>query len=168
MRQWPGIGSVNAALVSVYYSLTWGRDAFKALTSPFAGLDDHTHWATAVYFHDRFDSIGVERIAAMLGGLKFAVVGLCVAYLVAFVRGLMVGREPARHMVESMLMLATGTILVFAMPALMAGDPALIRLYVSQFLMVIGAAIVLAVEHPAPRPAEEPDSAADWLLVERI
>ena len=70
MQQWPGIGSVNAALVSVYYSLASGRDAFKALTSPFAGLDDRTHWATAVYFRDLFDlgSVGLGRIVGMLGG----------------------------------------------------------------------------------------------------
>ena len=81
-------------------------------------------------------------------------------YLIAFLRGLIVGREPARHMVDSMLMLATAAGLVFAAPALVAGDSGLIRLYASQFLLVIGAAIVLAVEHNAPHPVEEPDTTA--------
>jgi hypothetical protein len=154
--------------VATYFSIAWGREAFRALTSPAAGLDDRTHWATAIYFRDLFDLgfVGLARIAHALGGVRFAVAGLCIAYLVVFLRGLIVEREPAPCVVDAMLMLATAGILIFAVPPVMAGDPGLIRLYTSQLLLVIGAAIVIMVERHGSQPAVEIDTAAIRSLAE--
>src|SRR5437899_12518065 len=50
MRQPMGarLGPYNLALVACYAAPTWGAEAIKALTSPYGGLIDPVHAATAV------------------------------------------------------------------------------------------------------------------------
>jgi len=148
MRRWPCIGSVNAALIAIYFSIAWGSQGYAALISPFMGLDDPAHWTAAAYFRDLLDLRvgGFTRAGALLGGVKFSVAAAFAAYLILFFGGLMVGREPAREIIESVLTLAVIGILIFAVPALAAGDAGATRLYATELLMVIGAAIVLIVE----------------------
>ena len=50
-----GFGSVNLALLSIYFFPVWGRDAVRALISPYNGLEDRVHAAAAIYFRQLFD-----------------------------------------------------------------------------------------------------------------
>jgi hypothetical protein len=142
------IGSVNAALVSIYFSIAWGGQAYAALTSPFMGLDDPAHWTAAAYFRDWLELRAGELMAAgrVLAGVKLAVAASFAAFLMLFAGGMIVGREPTREIIETVLTLAVIGILIFAVPALADGDAGLTRLYATELLMVIGAAIVLIVE----------------------
>jgi tetrahydromethanopterin S-methyltransferase subunit C len=40
VQSFPRLGSVNAALVALYFAPVWGADALRALTSPFYGFED--------------------------------------------------------------------------------------------------------------------------------
>ena len=42
MRSIPRLGSVNAALVALYFAPVWGSDGLRALISPFHGFEDRT------------------------------------------------------------------------------------------------------------------------------
>ena len=55
MRGFPRLGSVNAALVALYFAPVWGRDGLRALISPFHGFEDRVHAAAASYYRELFD-----------------------------------------------------------------------------------------------------------------
>jgi len=148
MRSNPGLGLVNFALVSAYFVPAWGHDALRVLTSPYNGFEDRWHAVTAIYFRDLFDLglVGLIRVSETLAGVKMVITAAFVAYLIEFARALAMRREPNRETVDVVLLLALSAIGVWIVPTLTAGDPELIRLQATQFLLLIGAAIVIMVE----------------------
>jgi hypothetical protein len=148
MRSKPGLGLVNFALVSAYFVPAWGHDALRALTSPYNGFEDRAHAVVAVYFRDVFDLglSGLIRTSEMLAGLKMVIAAAFVAYLIEFARSLVMRREPNRETVDVVLLLALATSMIWTLPTLKMGDPALIRLQATQFLLLVGAAVVIMIE----------------------
>jgi len=55
-------------------------------------------------------------------------------------------REPNRETVDVVLLLALGAAIIWILPTLTLGDPDLIRLQATQFLLLAGAAIVIMTE----------------------
>jgi hypothetical protein len=148
MRSVPGLGSVNAALVAVYFAPVWGIDAARTLTSPFYGFEDRVHATAVGYVHALLD-LGLDsllRVSTTLAGIELVIAAGFVAYLIDFSRGLAVGREPDRATRDAVLALAGAAILVWALLALGSGDGGLIRLHATQFLLLAGATIVILVE----------------------
>jgi hypothetical protein len=148
MRSNPGLGLVNFALVSAYFVPAWGHDALLVLTSPYNGFEDRAHAAAAVYFRDLFD-LGLEgliRVSETLAGVRLVIAAAFVAYLIEFARALAMRREPNRETVDVVLLLALSAVGVWIVPTLTTGDPDLIRLQATQFLLLIGAAIVIMIE----------------------
>jgi hypothetical protein len=155
MRSNPGLGLVNFALVSAYFVPAWGHDALRVLTSPYSGFEDRAHAAAAVYFRDLFDLglVGLIRVSETLAGVKMVITAAFVAYLIEFVRALAMRREPNRETVDVVLLLALCAVGVWIMPTLMTGDAEFIRLQATQFLLLIGAAIVIMVERQVAESA---------------
>jgi hypothetical protein len=155
MRSNPGLGLVNFALVSAYFVPAWGHDALRVLTSPYNGFEDPAHAAAAVYFRDLFDLglVGLIRVSETLAGAKMVITAAFVAYLIEFARALATRREPNRETVDVVLLLALSAVGVWIMPTLMTGDPELIRLQATQFLLLIGAAIVIMIERQVAESA---------------
>jgi len=151
MRSLPGIGAVNAALISIYFGPVWGTDALRALTSPFYGFEHHAHAVAVSHYRALFDfgMDGLVRTSNLLAGIKFVIAIGFFAYLIDFARALVVGREPNRETLDTVLVLAAGAIVVWAWPALASGDGGLIRLHVTQFLLLAGAMIVVSAERQA-------------------
>lgn len=159
MRSYPGLGQVNFALVSAYFVPAWGHDALRVLTSPFNGFDDRAHAIAAVYFRDAFDFglTGLIRTSELLAGVKMVAAAAFAAYLIEFARALATRREPNRETVDVVLLLALAAAVIWIVPTLMQGDPDLIRLQATEFLLLVGAAVVITVErhlqHSAPARA---------------
>ena len=153
------LGSVNLALVSLYFFPVWGRDAVRALVSPYHGLDDRAHAAAAIYFRQLFDLgfNGLALTAHTLAGIKLVIAAAFVAYIIEFARSWATGRDADRETVDVVLILAVVGILTCAVPALALGDPAMIRLYATQMLLVAGAITIIVVERQV---APEPDAAS--------
>jgi hypothetical protein len=152
------LGTVNLALLSLYFFPVWGRGAFRALTSPYNGLEDRVHATAAIYFRQLFDlgSGGLVMMSHVLAGVKLVIAAAFVAYLIEFARALAVRREPDRETVDVVLILATIGILLHAVPAFASGDAAMVRLYAAQLLLIAGAITVIVIERhvtPAPKPA---------------
>ena len=120
----------------------------RVLTSPYNGFDNRAHAAAAVYFRDLFDLdlVGLIRVSETLAGVKMVITAAFVAYLIEFARALAMRREPNRETVDVVLLLALCAVGVWIMPTLMTGDHELIRLQATQFLLLIGAAIVIMIE----------------------
>src|SRR3954452_8891271 len=114
----PGLGSINLALISVYFIPTWGRDALRVLVSPWNGFEDRAHAAAAIYVRQLFDLglDGMMRVSSVLAALKLVIAAGFLAYLIEFARGLAVGREPNRETGDLVLALAVGAVLIWALP----------------------------------------------------
>jgi hypothetical protein len=148
MRSVPRLGSVNAALVSLYFAPVWGIDAVRALTSPYYRIEDRAHAAATDYFRQLLDLglDGLWRVSSVLAAIELIIAAGFVAYLIDFSRGLAVGREPDRVTRNAVLALASAASMVWAWSALASGDGSLIRLQATQFLLLAGAIIVILVD----------------------
>jgi hypothetical protein len=148
MRSNPRLGLVNFALVSAYFVPVWGHEALRVLTSPFNGFEDRAHAVAAAYYRDVFDFglTGLIRTSELLAGIKMVIVAAFVAYLIEFARALVTRREPNRETVDVVLGLALAGAFIWILPTLKLGDPDLIRLQATQFLLLIGAAVVIMID----------------------
>jgi hypothetical protein len=148
MRSFPRLGATNLALISISFAPMWGRDAVRALISPFGGFEDRTQAAAAGYFRQVFDLglDGLMRASNTLAAFKLVIAAGFVAYLIEFARALAVRREPNRETIDAVLVLAVVAIAIWTLPALALDDAALIRLSATQLLMVAGAVIVVMAE----------------------
>lgn len=148
MRWKPGLGLVNFALVSAYFVPAWGHDALRALTSPYNGFEDRVHAAAASFFRELLDLglDGLIRTSGLLAGLKMVIAAAFAAYLIEFARALATRREPNRETVDVVLMLALAGSFLWMLPALSLGDPVFVRLPATQFMLLVGAAIVIMIE----------------------
>jgi hypothetical protein len=73
-------------------------------------------------------------------------------------------REPDRETIDVVLVLAGSAIMIWAWPALGSGEAGLIRLHATQFLLLIGAMIVIMVERQTEesRAPESRAANAGW------
>ena len=87
-----------------------------------------------------------------------------VAYLIDFARAIVMRREPDRETIDVVLVLAGSAIMIWAWPALGSGEAGLIRLHATQFLLLIGAMIVIMVERQTEesRAPESRAANAGW------
>jgi hypothetical protein len=141
------LGSVNLALVSLYFFPLWGRDAVRALISRY-GLDDRAQAAAAFYIGQLFDlgPRGVILTAHVLAGIKLVVAAAFACYLIEFARAVAVRRAADRDTVDVVLILAAVGVALSGLSALALGDAASMRLAASQTLLIAGAITVIAVE----------------------
>jgi hypothetical protein len=148
------LGAANLAILAVYFVPTWGRDAVRALTSRYNGLEDPAHAAAASYFRQFLDLglDGLVRTSHVLAGIKLVIAAGFVAYAIEFARSLVTGKEPDRETADVVLALALAGIAIWALPALALDDGALVRVYATQLLLVVGAVIVIVVERHIQEP----------------
>jgi hypothetical protein len=170
MRPYLKLGPANLALISLYFVPVWGRDAVRALISPYGGFEDRVQAAATNYVRQMFDLglDGIMRVSNILAALKLVIAAAFVAYLIEFARALVIEREPDRETIDAVLVLAVTAIVIWALPALALDDAGIVRLAATQLLMVIGALIVITIERHveraiigrdpqvAPSPAREP------------
>jgi hypothetical protein len=148
------LGAVNLALLSLYFIPVWGRDAVRALISPYNGLEDRAHAAAAGFFGQLFDLGfgGVVLTSHILAGIKLVIAAAFLSYAIEFARSWAVRREVDRETIDVVLILAAANIVIYTLPALALGDAALIRLYATQMLLLAGAITIIVVErHLAPK-----------------
>jgi hypothetical protein len=153
MRRIPRLGDVNLALVSLYFAPAWGRDALRMLLSPYTAFEDRGHVAVAIYLREVFDLgiAGLLRVSSALAGLKLVIAAGFVAYLIELARAAAVGRELDRETRDGALALGAIGVLIWAIPGLLLGDPALVTLSATQVLLIAGAVAILTVEaHTEP------------------
>jgi hypothetical protein len=154
--------------LSLYFIPVWGREAVRALMSPYNGLDDRAHATTAIYFRQLFDldHNGLVVVSHVLAGIKLMIVAAFVAYLIEFVRSIVMRREADRETIDVVLILAAADIFVCILAAVTLGEAAIVRLYATQMLLLAGAITVIVVErHVAPEPPAP--SRVDTALRER-
>jgi hypothetical protein len=148
MQSFSRLGSVNAALVALYFAPVWGGESLRALTSPFHGFEDQAHAVAVGYFRALFDLhlAGLIHASNLLAGIKFVLAIGFLAYLIDFARALVVGRDVNRETLDIVLAVSATAMMLWAGPALCSGDPGLVRIHATQFLLLSSAMIVIMFE----------------------
>lgn len=140
--------------VALYFTLFWGYDALRVLTSPTYGLEDVWRsqfvFGVGSYFH--LEPMGLIRLAAFFGTLKLAVAILCAIHLVDRLRAL-AGGVANTEILEGGLVLVVLISIVAAGPALKTGNADLFREQVLQLLLALIATALCLVERNLSRKA---------------
>ena len=102
----------------------------------------------AVYIREvfNFGLTGLILTARILAVVKLVIAVAFTAYLIELARAVVTRQEPNRETVDVVLLLALVTITFWAVPALTQGNVALLRVEATEFLLLVGAAVVIMIE----------------------
>jgi hypothetical protein len=123
-------------LIALYFTLSWGYEALRVLTSPSYGFEDV--WRSQFLFGigRLFDlgPLGLIKLAAFFATLKLAVACVCALHIADRVRCFMHG-QPNSEILEAGLILVVLISIVSAGPASWAQSADLMREHTYQLLL---------------------------------
>lgn len=132
--------------VALYFTLFWGFDALRMLTSPTYGLEDV--WRSqSVFGIGRvfgLSPVGLIQLAAFLGTLKLAAAFICAIHIADRFRSLAMGGKPVSEILEGGLILVVLITIASAGPAIWSQNTELVREQVLQ-LVLAGVAVALGM-----------------------
>ncbi len=156
-RASPAIGAMILA-IAVYFSLFWGYDALRILTSPTYGLEDV--WRSQVVFGiGRYAGLGPEgliRLAAGLGAMKLAIAGVCAVHVFERLRALFSKTTPANEILETALIIAVGISIASLVPAIWSENSDLAREQTIQLVLAGLTGVFCIVERSGEKAAAQP------------
>ena len=90
MRKLSGAAVVVIIGVALYFTLVWGYDGLRVLTSPSYGLDDvwRSQFIFAIGSIFGLSPIGLIKLAAFFGAVKLAVAAFCAVHILDRMRAL--------------------------------------------------------------------------------
>lgn len=143
--------------VAIYFTLFWGFDALRMLTSPTYGLEDV--WRSQFVFGIGrvfgLGPIGLIQLAAFFGTLKLAAAGVCAVHIAERFQNLATGR-PVSEVLEGSMILVVLISIASAAPAVWSHNPELVR---DQAIQIAFAALAIALSmlerSYAAAPADE-------------
>lgn len=159
------VSSATVAMIlaiALYFTLFWGFDALRRLTSPTYGLEDV--WRSQFVFGIGrvfgLGPMGLIQLAAFFGTLKLAVAGICAVHIVDRFRCL-AGGKAASEVLEGGLILVVLVTIASVGPAVWAHNTDLVREQTLQLLLAGLASALCIVERSYGRPAtaDEPVAA---------
>ena len=146
------ISSFNGALLAGYFIPAWTIAAFSIIVSPIQGLYQRPNVSLALFVSDHllFSGLAIVRVAWLLALGRLVVVAFLALFLV-FVSRASIRRSGASDEPLA-IALAVGSAMSFAgvLMASQAGETAALRLHAAELMMLLGTAIVMLVERPAP------------------
>ncbi|HZP71537.1 MAG TPA: hypothetical protein VFB29_16495 [Pseudolabrys sp.] len=152
------ISTVTASvivLIAFYFTLSWGYEALRILTSPSYGLEDV--WRSQFLFGIGrvFDlgPVGLIKLAAFFGTLKLAVACICALHIADRARCLMDG-QPNSEILEGGLILVVLISIVSVGPASWSHSTDLMREHAYQLLFAALATGLCIFERSHARRAE--------------
>jgi hypothetical protein len=168
MRKLSAAAVAMIMAIAVYFTLFWGFEALRMLTSPTYGLEDVWH-SQFVFEIGRLFSLspfGLLKLAAFFGTLKLAVAAICAVHIGDRFRALAGGKaEP--EILEAGLLLVVLISIGSAAPAIWLHNADLVREQVIQLLLAAVAVGLCVLERSYDRaeateiaPATAVDEAA--------
>lgn len=148
--------------VALYFTLFWGFDALRVLTSPTYGLEDvwRSQFVFGVGSHLKLAPMGLLKLAAFFGTVKLAAAFICAIHLVDRLRSLAAGGAANAEMFEAGLALVVGVSIVSAGPAVWSHNADLVREQIIQLsLAALGVALCM-VERSYAQGNKPPVAAA--------
>jgi hypothetical protein len=165
------ISSFNGVLLAAYFIPTWAIVAYRIMISPIQGLYERPNVSVALFISDHLQlaALTTVRFAWLLALGKLMVVGFFAIFVVLISRASI---RKAGGCNEALAMaLAIGSVISFASMVMAAqvGESQAVKLHATELLMLLGTAIVLAVElptRPQPARAQVDRAATDTLVLE--
>lgn len=152
------VSSATVAMIlaiALYFTLFWGFDALRILTSPTFGLEDV--WRSQYVFGMGrmlgLAPVGLLQLAAFFGTLKLAVAVVCAIHLVDRLRSLAGGR-PSSEILEGGLILVVLITIASAGPAIWSQNAELVREQVIQLALAGLATALCMVERSYRKDAD--------------
>jgi hypothetical protein len=160
------ISTVNGALLAAYFIPSWTIIAFRIMVSPVHGLYERPNIAVALFLSDHLQLAGMTtiRFAWLLALGRLTVVAFFAIFLVFIARAAI--RKTGGGDEALAIALAIGSLISFAgmVMASQVGETQALRLHATELLMLLGTAIVLLVERPAPPETDHSTVSADLSL----
>ena len=131
--------------ISLYFTLVWGYDGYRILTSPSYGLEDiwRSQFIFAIGRFFGLGPIGLIKLAAFFGTLKLAVACICAFHIADRFR-CMVRGEANSEILEAGLILVVLINIASVGPAAWAHSTDLMREHTMQ-LVLAGLAVALCI-----------------------
>jgi len=146
--------------IALYFTMSWGLDGFRALTSPNYGLDDV--WRSQLVFDAgrllHLSPIGIIKLAAFLAAMKLAVAGICVVHIADRFRSFAGGNADPQILEGALIIIVVYSFLSVA-PAVWSGNAEIVREYAIHILLAcLALALCIAERNVLAMPILEPES----------
>ncbi len=165
MRKLSGAAVATIMGVALYFTLFWGFDALRILTSPTYGLEEvwRSQFIFAIGRQISLSPIGLLQLAAFFGAIKLAVAGICAVHVLDRLRSL-VGGKADSEVLESGLILVVLISIASVGPAVWSQSAELVREDTIQLTLAAIATALCIVERNYDRPAETAKAAVPMEL----
>lgn len=135
--------------IALYFTLTWGFEGLRALSSPNYGLDDV--WRSQLVFDAgrlfHLTPLGLIKLAAFVAAMKLAVAGICGVHIVDRFRAFFGGQADPQILEGALIIVVVFGFLSVA-PAVWSGNAAIVREYAMQILLAcLALALCIAERH---------------------
>lgn len=167
MRKVSGVSVAMIMAIALYFTLFWGYDALRVLTSPTYGLEEvwRSQFVFGIGSYFGLQPMGLLKLAAFFGAVKLVVALACAVHLADRLRTIAGGKANA-DVLEGGLMLVVAVCLVSAGPAMWSNNAELLREHVLQLVLAAVAVGLCLVERNYTRRAVDPKLAAALSRVE--
>jgi uncharacterized YccA/Bax inhibitor family protein len=159
MRKVSGASVAMILGVALYFTLFWGYDALRMLTSPTFGLEDV--WRSQFVFGIGrllgLEPIGLIKLAAFFAILKLTVAGICAVHILDRFHLLSRGKADS-EVLEAGLILAMLVSLAAMAPAVWSHNADLVREQTIQGVLAGLAVTLCMVERSYARPAKDAEA----------
>jgi hypothetical protein len=149
--------------IALYFTLAWGLDGLRALSSPNYGLDDV--WRSQLVFDAgrlfALAPVGVIKLAAFAAALKLAVAAICGVHIIDRFRAF-AGGNADPQILEGALSIVIAYDFLSVVPAVWASNPELVRENAVQILLAcLALALCIAERNIDSLRVEEPPPVED-------
>jgi len=146
--------------IALYFTLFWGYDAFRILSSPSYGLEDvwRSQFIFAIGRLLGLGPVGLVKLAAFFGALKLAVACICAIHIVDRFRCMMSGQANSEILEAGLILIVLINIASIG-SAVSSHSSDLIREHILQLLLA-GLAVALCILERSYIRRDEPNTAA--------
>ncbi len=162
MRKASGIAAALIMVIALYYTLFWGFDALRVLTSPTYGLEDvwRSQFVFGVGHMFNLSPMGLIKLAAFFGVMKLATAAVFAVHIADRLRGMVQGEANPEILEAGLIMVVLLSIAAVA-PALWSQNIELVREQTIQLLLAGLAAALTIIERTYIEPVEAAEIAPE-------
>jgi hypothetical protein len=155
MRKLSGAAVAVIIGVALYFTLFWGYDGLRVLTSPNYGLDEvwRSQFIFALGSIFGLGPIGLIKLAAFFGAVKLAVATFCAVHIVDRMRTIIAGKADT-EILEGGLILEVAISIMSVGPAVWSQNADLLREQTIQLMLAAVATALCLVERSYDQPAK--------------
>lgn len=162
MRKGSGVVAAMIMAIALYYTLFWGFDALRVLTSPTYGLEDvwRSQFVFGVGHMFNLSPMGLIKLAAFFGVMKLATATVFAVHVADRLRGMVRGEANPEILEAGLIMVVLLSIAAVA-PALWSQNADLVRDQTIQLLLAGLAAALAIIERTYNEPVEAAEMSTD-------